>query len=53
VTERDVSFEEVAGADQVCIDEAYTQKYARHAGTYVEAMVSPVARATTLRLLPR
>ncbi|MCX7623342.1 MAG: DUF2255 family protein [Thermomicrobium sp.] len=34
------------------IDAAYRTKYRRHPAQYVEAMVSPRARATTLELLP-
>ena len=33
------------------VDAAYHTKYARHSG-YVEPMVGPQARATTLRLVP-
>ena len=35
------------------IDAAYRAKYGRYGGSYVEPMVAPAARATTLRLLPR
>jgi hypothetical protein len=31
---------------------SYRSKYQRYGGTYVEPMVSPAARATTLRLVP-
>ncbi len=34
------------------VDAAYRHKYGRYP-TYVEPMVSPQARATTLRLVPR
>ena len=50
---RDVTVEEPADAGQAAIDEAYRDKYARYAGTYVDPMVSPAARAATLRLLAR
>jgi len=50
---RDVTVEEPADAGQPAIDEAYRDKYARYAGTYVDPMVSPAARAATLRLLAR
>src|SRR5262249_6952382 len=42
-----------ADAGQPAIDQAYRDKYARYAGTYVDPMVSPAARAATLRLLAR
>ena len=35
------------------IDRAYAAKYARSGGSYVAAMTSDTARATTLRLTPR
>jgi hypothetical protein len=49
--ERDVTFLEAKDADQDAIDQAYRSKYARYASTYVEPMVSPDARAATLRLI--
>lgn len=51
--DRDVRFvnagEDVDGA----IDEAYRSKYGRYAGSYLEPMIDPQARATTLELVPR
>jgi hypothetical protein len=35
------------------IDAAYRAKYHRYSGTYVDPMVTPAARATTLKLVPR
>jgi hypothetical protein len=35
------------------IDNAYHTKYRRHGAQYVNAMVAPEARATTLKLVPR
>jgi hypothetical protein len=35
------------------IDAAYRTKYRRHGALYVDAMVAPEARATTLKLVPR
>ena len=51
--ERDVTFAEADHADQDAIDRAYRGKYARYASTYVDPMISPGARAATLRLTPR
>ena len=51
--EKEVSFVEVSDAglnDQ--IDEAYRAKYGRYP-QYVEPMVRPEARATTIKLVPR
>jgi hypothetical protein len=35
------------------IDAAYRTKYRRHGATYVNMMVSPEARSTTIKLTPR
>lgn len=35
------------------IDAAYRTKYGRHGGEYVDPMVAPTARATTIKLVPR
>ena len=35
------------------IDAAYRTKYRRHGAQYVDPMVAPEARSTTIRLLPR
>lgn len=51
--ERDVTLEEPRDADHDAIDQAYRTKYARYGSTYVDPMVSPGARAATLRLTPR
>ena len=51
--ERDVTFAEPEHADHDAIDQAYRGKYARYASTYVDPMISPRARAATLRLTPR
>jgi hypothetical protein len=51
---KDVSF--VAEADAAVndrIDAAYRTKYRRHGGRYVDPMVAPTARATTIKLVPR
>src|SRR2546421_8283955 len=51
---KDVTF--VAEADDDVndrIDAEYRTKYRRHGERYVDPMVAPTARATTIRLLPR
>ena len=50
--DRDVSLAEVGDDVDDAIDAAYRAKYGRYSG-YVEPMVAPQARATTLKLLPR
>jgi hypothetical protein len=51
--EKDVTF--VAADDHVsdALDAAYRSKYGSAGSQYVEPMVRPEARATTLKLLPR
>jgi hypothetical protein len=49
--ERDVAFEPAEDADQDAIDHACRSKYARYG--YVDSMVTPDVRATSLRLVPR
>jgi hypothetical protein len=46
--DREVTFEEPNNADQEAIDEAYRAKYA---SSYVDDIVTPGARAATLRLI--
>src|SRR4051794_2940996 len=51
--EKDVTFADVDAADGVndALDAAYRTKYSRYA-SYVPPMVSPQARAATLKLVP-
>lgn len=52
--EKDVTFEEVTDPalnDQ--LDAAYRSKYRRYAKSIVDTVVSPQARAATLKLVPR
>lgn len=51
--EKDVTFVDADKdiADQ--IDDAYRTKYRRYAATIVDSTVTPEARATTLKLVPR
>jgi hypothetical protein len=51
--DREVDFAPPDDADQDAIDQAYRTKYARYASTYVDPMLSPDARAATLRLVAR
>jgi hypothetical protein len=48
--ERDVTFDEHHSADSAAVDAAYRAKYGN--SSYVDAMVTPDAAATTLRVLP-
>ena len=51
--ERDVTFEDVDGAIDDRVDDAYRAKYRRYAARIIDSIVSPEARSTTLRLVPR
>jgi hypothetical protein len=50
---RDVAFQEPGDADHAAIDQAYQTKYAGYGSSYVDPMVSPDAKAATLRLIAR
>ena len=50
--DRDVSLTEAWDHLDDAIDTAYRAKYGRYSG-YVEPMIAPQARGTTLRVLPR
>ena len=50
--EYDVTFQRPADADEDAIDAAYRSKYGRYGHRYLDPMLAPAARATTLRLNP-
>ena len=51
--DKDVAFVEVHDVDDE-VDDAYRSKYGgRYPASYVDPMVSPDVRATTLKLVPR
>jgi len=50
--EKEVRFENADPAANDRIDAAYRSKYLRHGAQWVNPMVAPEARSTTLRLLP-
>jgi hypothetical protein len=49
--EEDITLSDAGDDVNDAVDAAYRTKYSRHSG-YVEPMVAPEARATTLRLVP-
>ncbi|MBB5159318.1 DUF2255 family protein [Saccharopolyspora phatthalungensis] len=52
--DKDVTFVEETDDDiNNQIDDTYRAKYRRYGARYVDPMVSPEARATTIKLLPR
>jgi hypothetical protein len=50
--DKDVTFVDADPDINDAIDAAYRSKYRRYAGSYVPPMLSPDARATTLKLVP-
>jgi hypothetical protein len=48
--ERDATFEHPADVDEDAIDAAYRSKYGRYGRSYLDPMLAPAARATTMRL---
>lgn len=50
--EFDVTFERPADIGEDAIDAAYRDKYGGYGAAYVDAMVAPDARETTLRVQP-
>jgi quercetin dioxygenase-like cupin family protein len=51
--DKDVSFVDASGDGNDAIDAAYLEKYHSYADSYIEPMVRPAARATTMQLVPR
>ena len=51
---KDVTFVDVSGDEDLNneIDAAYHSKYGRYSATYVDPMIAPKARETTLKLVP-
>ncbi len=51
---KDVTFVDVSDDEALNneIDAAYQSKYQRYSATYVDPMITPQARATTLKLVP-
>jgi hypothetical protein len=51
--DKDVRFVDAGDAIDAAVDDAYRTKYRRYAGSYLDPMLRPQARATTLKLIPR
>jgi hypothetical protein len=51
--DKDVTFVDADPALNDPIDAAYRTKYRRHEARWVDPMVAPEARATTIKLVPR
>src|SRR5262249_39717919 len=50
---KDVAFQDADAAINDQIDEAYRTKYRRHGEKYVNSVVTPEARSTTIKIVPR
>jgi hypothetical protein len=50
--DKDVRFVDAGDEIADAFDDAYRSKYGRYAGSYLEPMIAPQARATTLELVP-
>jgi hypothetical protein len=51
--DKDIAFADADSALYDQIDAAYRTKYRRHGAQYVDPMVAPEARSTTIKLVPR
>ncbi|HJS86521.1 MAG TPA: DUF2255 family protein [Acetobacteraceae bacterium] len=51
--EKDVAFADADPALNDQIDDAYRAKYRRYGAQYLDAMITPEARSTTIKLVPR
>jgi hypothetical protein len=51
--EKDVTFENADAAMNDQIDEVYRTKYRRHGAQYVNSVITPEARSTTIKIMPR
>ena len=51
--DKDVTFADADHGLDAQIDAAYRAKYSRYGSTYVNPMMAPQARATTIKLVPR
>jgi hypothetical protein len=51
--EKDVAFEDADAALDEQIDDVYRNKYRRHGAQYVNSVITPEARSTTIKIVPR
>jgi hypothetical protein len=51
--DKDVTFADAGDSVNAQVDAAYRTKYARYPDQYVQAITSPEAASTTMRLVPR
>jgi|SRR5579864_695477 len=51
--EQDVTFVDADHAVEAEIDDAYRTKYRRYAGSILNSVLTPEARSTTIKLVPR
>jgi len=51
--EKDVTFQDADAAVYDQLDDAYREKYKRHGVKYVNSVITPEARSTTIKIVPR
>jgi hypothetical protein len=51
--EKDVAFQDADAAVNDRIDDVYRTKYRRHVTRYVNSVITPDARSTTIEIVPR
>jgi hypothetical protein len=51
--EKDVAFQDADAAINDQIDDVYRNKYRRHGAQYVNSVITPEARSTTIKIVPR
>jgi hypothetical protein len=51
--ERDIAFEDATHDSDAEIDDAYISKYRRYEGRILNSVLTPEARSTTLKVVPR
>jgi hypothetical protein len=50
---KDVAFQDADAAINDQIDDVYRNKYRRHGAQYVNSVITPEARSTTIKIVPR
>jgi hypothetical protein len=51
--EKDVAFQDADAAINDQLDDVYRNKYRRHGAQYVNSVITPEARSTTIKIMPR
>jgi hypothetical protein len=51
--DKDVTFQDADASINDQIDDVYRNKYRRHGAQYVNSVITPESRSTTIKILPR